>query len=72
VATRYTIGVQDGSIKDFKTFALRCARAFGAGIMQRDDPMDQPPKKLTEESSYHKTEMKKAEKELYDKGNLII
>ena len=38
--------------EDFRTFVLTCARAFGACIMQRDDPMDQPPSKH-EPSDYH-------------------
>lgn len=38
--TGYTCGVQDGTITDFKDFALRCARAFGANVLMRDDPMD--------------------------------
>lgn len=42
--TGYTADVADGKVTDFRTFALRCARAFGATIMQRDDPMSEPPK----------------------------
>ena len=37
--TGYTAGVATGEIKDFKTYALQCARAFGACIMLRDEPM---------------------------------
>lgn len=36
----YTAGVADGSITDFPTFAMRCARAFGALVTMRDDPVD--------------------------------
>lgn len=36
----YTAGVQDGTITDFRDYAMKCARAFGALIMMRDDPMD--------------------------------
>ena len=43
--TGYTSGVATGEIKDFKTYALQCARAFGACIMLRDEPMsDEIPK----------------------------
>lgn len=42
--TGYTADVGNGKVTDFRTFALRCARQFGATIMQRDDPMDEPPK----------------------------
>lgn len=49
--TGYTASVQDGKI-DFKQFALQCARAFGATIMQRDEPMNELPK-IQEPSDYH-------------------
>lgn len=35
----YTCGVQDGTITAFRDFALQCARAFGACILLRDEPM---------------------------------
>ena len=37
--TGYTADVQDGKITEFSEFALQCARAFGALIMMRDEPM---------------------------------
>jgi len=40
--TGYTCGVQDGTITDFRDFALQCARAFGANVLMRDEPMDKP------------------------------
>lgn len=40
--TGYTESVQDGTVTDFADFALQCARAFGACISMRDDPMDAP------------------------------
>ena len=40
--TGYTANVQDGTITDFSAFAMHCARAFGALITMRDDPMDAP------------------------------
>jgi len=42
--TGYTADVANGEVSDFRTFALRCARAFGATILQRDDPANDPPK----------------------------
>ena len=42
--TGYTAEVANGKVTDFRTFALRCARQFGATIMQRDDPMEELPK----------------------------
>lgn len=41
--TGYTADVEDGKLTDFRTFALRCARAFGACVMQRDDNFHDPP-----------------------------
>jgi hypothetical protein len=38
--TGYTASVQDGTITEFKDFALQCARAFGALVTMRDDPAD--------------------------------
>lgn len=40
--TGYTAGVADGKIADFPTFAMQCARAFGALVTMRDDPADAP------------------------------
>lgn len=39
--TGYTAAIADDI--DFRTFALRCARAFGACIMQRDNDPDELP-----------------------------
>ena len=40
MTTGYTASIKDGIT--FQRFALSCARAFGALIMMRDDPMDAP------------------------------
>jgi hypothetical protein len=61
--TGYTADVADGKVTDFRTFALRCARAFGATIMQRDDPMDEPPR-LREPSDYYPKAVAEAEQRL--------
>ena len=61
--TGYTADVADGKVTDFRTFALRCARQFGATVMQRDEPMDVLPK-LREESDYAKKGLAKSEAEL--------
>ncbi len=37
--TGYTAAVADGKITEFKDFALQCARAFGAAIHLRDEPL---------------------------------
>ena len=56
--TGYTTDIYNGKDVSFKDFALTCARQFGACIMQRDDPADEKPKIMPEES-YHTEELKK-------------
>jgi hypothetical protein len=50
--TGYTAAVCDGKLTEFRDFALSCARAFGALITMRDDPMDAPIPDKIEASSY--------------------
>ena len=50
--TGYTTDIYNGKDVSFRDFALTCARQFGACIMQRDDPADEKPKIMPEES-YH-------------------
>lgn len=53
--TGYTAPVADGTITDFRTFALSCARAFGALITMRDDPATAPiPEEFQVDSHYRK------------------
>ena len=49
--TGYTAKLMEKG-QDFRSFVLTCARGMGACIMQRDDPMDQPPAKQ-KPSDYH-------------------
>lgn len=56
--TGYTAYVQDGA--NFKQFALKCARAFGATIMQRDDAMDAPLQTLIKPSTHHKDNIERS------------
>lgn len=63
--TGYTASVADGKVTDFRTFALQCARQFGACVAQRDDPMDAPPK-LVEPSQYHAKALAEAEARLVE------
>lgn len=52
--TGYTYPVCDGKITEFNDFALSCARAFGALIQMRDDPMDAPiPEEIKPETNYY-------------------
>lgn len=59
--TGYTSDIYTGKKVEFKDFALSCARAFGACVMQRDDPADVKPKIIPEES-YHTEKLKKLKK----------
>ena len=36
--TGYTSDVQDGTITEFRVFAMKCARAMGATVTMRDEP----------------------------------
>jgi hypothetical protein len=60
--TGYTAKIGDTDIS-FKDFALHCARAFGACIMQRDAPGDEPPK-LQEVDNYHLKQVALAQEKL--------
>ena len=61
--TGYTDCVSNGEVTDFKTYALRCARAFGACIMLRDEPVtDEIPE--FEPSDHNKKCLEEAEKQL--------
>jgi hypothetical protein len=60
--TGYTAKIGDTDIS-FKDFALHCARAFGACIMQRDAPIDEPPK-LQEVDNYHLKQVALAQEKL--------
>ena len=67
--TGYTSKVQSGEITDFKEYAMLCARAFGATITMRDDPLDAPIPKF-KINEYYEESLKKRRKELEDFENL--
>jgi len=60
--TGYTASVQDGTITEFKSFAWTCARAFGALINMRDDPMDAAIDLEQKPSTFYAEKMVEAEK----------
>lgn len=65
MATGYTAPVQSGEVDTLEAFALRCARAFGALVMMRDDPMDAPiPERIDFDTSFHDKELAAAEARL--------
>lgn len=52
--TSYTAPVADGTITDLRRFAMLCARAFGATISMRDDPMSAPIPMVIEPDGYYR------------------
>jgi hypothetical protein len=50
--TGYTAELMEKGM-DFSPFVLQCARAFGAFVTMRDDPMDAPIPEKFEPSDYH-------------------
>lgn len=63
--TGYTSGVSNGTITTFKEYALTCARAFGACVTLRDEPLSSNIPEFTVNESYKrrvdetKTELKR-------------
>lgn len=63
--TGYTAAVIDGKTTEFPEFAMSCARAFGALITMRDDPMDAPiPEQIDASTTYHDTHIASAKARL--------
>lgn len=62
--TGYTHDVQTGKVTDFPTFAMRCARNFGALLMMRDSAMDATIPEQFEPSDYNFTGLREAEARL--------
>ena len=62
--TGYTAKLM-GKGQDFREFVLTCARGMGACVTQRDDPMDEPPKKQ-KPSDYHVKALAEARKLIAD------
>lgn len=59
--TGYTSDLYEGKDIEFPDFVMKCARAFGALIEMRDDPMDAPIPEEFKPSSYHTEQLNKAE-----------
>jgi hypothetical protein len=62
--TGYTAAIDDGI--DFKGFALLCARAFGATILMRDDPLDAPIPDEFATTDYHPKAVEAAKARKFD------
>ena len=58
--TGYTSDIYDGKNVTFKDFALKCSRAFGACVHQRDDDPNDPPKFREVDVKYYEDKIKSA------------
>jgi hypothetical protein len=68
--TGYTWGVSNGSITSEKEYILQCARAFGATIMMRDEPLSTPIPDEFPLSSYHSEKLNQLNVELEEVNKL--
>lgn len=63
--TGYTYPVCEGKITEFPDFALSCARAFGALISMREEPMDAPlPDEIAASTNYYDQKIEESQKRL--------
>lgn len=66
--TGYTAPVVDGEVTELKEFVWRCARAFGALVYLRDDPLtNERPKSVTgghDSEKYHVENLDKDQSKL--------
>ena len=70
--TGYTAKLVESG-QTFEEFALTCARAFGALIDMREEPLDKPiPETIKPITSYHTKALAEAEKELVRLMNLTV
>lgn len=60
----YTAPVHDGTVTEFPAFALLCARAMGACILMRDEPLNAPIPEEFKPSDYHERCLATAQAEL--------
>ncbi len=65
MSTGYTCGVEDGTITEFPEFAMRCAKAMGALVTMREEPMNAPIP-VFEPSDSGKVNAERATRELND------
>lgn len=64
MASGYTADIYEGKNVTLKDFMLRCARAFGACVMMRDEPLSTPIPERFEPDDYHLKQIERIEKEL--------
>ena len=54
MATGYTADLHDGKDVSFNDFILKCTRAMGVAIMQRDESIDSPLREEEDPETYHR------------------
>jgi hypothetical protein len=65
--TGYTAALYEGQTQTFPEFAMSCARAFGALITMRDDPIGTPiPEEIKPDTSYYEEKIRNAETEIVE------
>jgi hypothetical protein len=67
--TGYTAKVKDGNVS-FRDYALDCARAFGALVEMRDEPLGKRIPSKFKPSPYHSKQLSKARRELQTAQNM--
>lgn len=65
MGTGYTDGVATGKVTDFTEYAMQCARAFGACVMLRDEPMSSEIPEF-KPSTHHAENLERAKQALAD------
>jgi hypothetical protein len=70
--TGYTARIEDGSITTGKEFLMLCARAFGACVEMRDEPLSVPVPFEFSPSPYYKRRIKEAEENLCNLLSLTV
>src|SRR5690349_8327887 len=68
--TGYTAAIADGI--SFKQYAMSCARAFGALVLMRDDPMSAEIPQSFEPSAYHTAALTKANARLDELNGMTL
>jgi len=64
--TGYTHRIQTGEMTELRDFAMSCARAFGACVDMRDEPMDAEIPDAFKPGNYHADRLDELRKELAD------
>ena len=70
--TGYTESVKSGQVTEFSDFALRCARAFGALIEMRDEPLTAKiPERVEPDTTYYDDSIETARRRLRELESML-